>query len=234
VPGSILDLRYRTKPLTLQGPVDLYFAASMPTGELLFLTEAGAFTTAFEPFRRNVTIADETTTLFSLNFPVDLQFGTYTCYMALVYAGTDATNSSNWASGVSQAAVSYAPLSPEQQAVLQSRGNPDLLSVLWVEELNQKQESWLYLAPAPSTRFRFLNGTLEGQEPVPDATGGPGPKLDPNLFTPQTTLSQLTAAFGAPASTESFAGGFQGVRYSLGLDVVLRNGRLSSATTLIP
>jgi len=156
----------------------------------------------------------------------------------MAYAGV-APNPGNLqpalASNISQTTVVYGPLSAAQQALLQTRGgNPDHLAVLWVEELNQKDESWLYLTPTPPTRFRFRNGALQGQEPVPGATGGPGPKLNPNLFTPQTTLGQLTAAFGQPASTEPFAGGFQLDHYALGLDVVLRNGRLSSATTSIP
>ncbi len=236
VPGSFLDLSYRTQPGTLQGPVDLYFAVVVPSGPLLFLTQTGAFVTDFEPFRRNVTIADETTTLFSLFFPTDLQFGTYTCFMALVYAGTDATDSRNWASPVSQATVTYTPLSPVQQSIIQSRGgNPDFLVVFWVAELLQKRETWVYLSGNP-TRYLFLNGNLEGQEVVSDTTGDPGPKVDPNQFTPQTTLDLLGAVFGPPTSVSSLEGvpEFQTVSYAFGLDVVLRNGRLSSATTSRP
>ena len=236
VPGSFLDLRYRTSRETLQGPVDLYFAALLPTGELLFLTEAGAFTTAFESFRRNVTIADETTTLFSLPFPIDLQFGTYTGFMAMVYAGTDATNSSNWASPVSQTTMSYAPLSSVQQSIIQSRGgSPDFLVVFWFPELLQKHETWVYLSGNP-IRFIFLNGNLESQEVVSNSSAGAGPKVDPNQFSPQTTLNQLTAAFGPPTNVAPIEGlsGFQAVSYSFGLDVVLQNGRLSSATTSGP
>ena len=236
VPGSFLDLRYRTQPGTLQGPVDLYFAAVVPTGELLFLTEAGAFVTAFEPFRRNVTVADETTTLFSLPFPIDLQFGTYTCFMAMVYAGSDATNSANWASSVSQATVSYASLSPVQQSIIQSRGgSPDFLVVFWFPELLQKHETWVYLSGNP-IRFIFLNGNLESQEVVSNSSAGAGPKVDPNQFSPQTTLNQLTAAFGPPTNVAPIEGlsGFQAVSYSFGLDVVLQNGRLNSATTSSP
>jgi hypothetical protein len=236
VPGSFLDLSYRTRPGTLQGPVDLYFAASVPTGELLFLTSSGAFVTAFEPFRRNVTIADETASLFSIFFPVDLQFGTYTCYMALVHAGTDATDSRNWASPVSQSTVSYTPLSPVQQSIMQSReGNPDFLVAMWLPELLQKQETWVYLSGNP-IRFVFLNGNLQTQEIISNASGGPGPKVNPGLFTPQTTLDQLMGAFGPPASMAPIEGlsGFQAVSYSFGLDVVLRNGRLSTATTSNP
>jgi hypothetical protein len=235
VPGSFLDLRYRTQPGTLQGPVDLYFAVVVPTGELLFLTEAGAFTTAFESFRRNVTIADETPTLFSLFFPIDFQFGTYTCFMAMVYAGADATNSSNWASPVSQATISYGPLSPVQRAILEERGNPDFLAVTWMPELLQLRESWLYLSGGP-IRFVFLNGEAESVTAVSDPPAGPGPKLDPNLFTPQTTLDRLVAAFGPPTSVVPVEGApeFQVVSYAVGLDVVLRDGRLSSVITSVP
>jgi hypothetical protein len=237
VPGNVFSLHYRTKPLTLQGAADFYFAVQFPNGQLLFVNEGGGFVTAFEPFRRTVTVVEETRPLVSLLIPIDLPFGTYTLFMGMAYAGVtpDPGNlQPALASNISQTTVAYAPLSPEQQAVLQARANPDILSVLYVEELNQKQESWLYLSPAPPTRFRFLNGALQGQDTVSGATGGPGPKLDPSRFTPQTTLGQLTAAFGQQASTEPFAGGFQVVRYALGLDVVLRNGRLSSANTRIP
>ena len=238
VPGNVFSLHYRTKLLTLQGAADFYFAVQFPTGQLLFVNEGGGFVTAFEPFRRTVTVVEETRPLVSLLIPIDLPFGTYTLFMGMAYAGV-APNPGNLqpalASNISQATVVYGPLSAEQQALLQTRGgNPDLLSVLWVDELFEKSESWLYLTPTPPTRFRFLNGALQEQEPVPGATVGPGPKLNPNLFTPQTTLGQLTAAFGQPASTEALAGGFQLVHYTLGLDVVLRNGRLSTANTSIP
>ena len=236
VPGSFLDLGYLTKPGTLQGPVDLYFAVVVPTGELLFLTEAGPFVTAFEPFRRNVTVVEGTTTLFRFFFPIDLQFGTYTCFMAMVYAGADATDSQNWASPVSQAILTYAPLSPVQQSIIQSRGgNPDFLVVIWSPELLQKRETWVYLSGNP-TRYMFLNGNLESQEVVSNTAGGATPKVNPNHFTPQTTLDLLTAAFGPPTSVAAIEGlsDFQAVSYSFGLDVVLRNGRLSSATTSSP
>jgi hypothetical protein len=238
VPGNVFSLQYRTKPLTLQGLADFYFAVQFPSGQLLFVNETGGFGPAFAPFRRNVTVIEETRPLVSLLIPIDLPFGTYTLFMGMAYAGVtpDPGNlQPALASNISQTTVTYGPLSAAQQSLLQTRGgNPDHLAVLWVDELSQKSESWLYLSPAPPTRFRFLNGALQGQEPVPDATGGPGPKLNPNLFTPQTTLGQLTAAFGQPASSEPFAGGFQLDHYALGLDVVLRNGRLSSATTSIP
>jgi hypothetical protein len=235
VPGSFLDLSYRTSPETLQGNVDLYFAAVVPTGELLFLTTSGAFTTAFEPFRRNVTIADETTTLFHLFFPVDLSFGTYTCFMAMVYQGADATDSRNWASNVSSVTVSYTPLSPAQRAILQERGNPDFLSVIWNLEYLQMRESWLYLSGSP-TRYQFLNGNLESQTAVSGATGGAGPKVDPTLFTPQTNLGQLAVAFGPPTSVAAVDGAaeFQIVSYSFGLSVVIRDGQLNSVLTFTP
>ena len=236
VPGDLLGLSYRTIPGTLQGPVDLYFAVVLPGGQLLFLTSGGAFVPGFEPFRRNVTVADETTTLFNLLFPVDLQFGTYTCYMAMVYAGADATDSRNWASAVSSATVSYMPLSPAQVSIIQSRGgNPDLLAATWVDELLQKRELWLYLSDSPTT-YSFLNGELQSQSPASGAAGGATPKVDPSLFSPQTTLDKLTAAFGPPTSVAPLNGApdLQTVSYSVGLKVILRAGRFSAAATFIP
>jgi hypothetical protein len=236
VPWSFLDVSYTTSPGTLQGNVDIYFAASLPTGQLLFLTSSGGFTPAFEPFRRNVTIGDETATLFSLSFPIDLQFGTYTCFMALVYAGTDATDSRNWASAVSSATITYTTLSPVQQSIIQSRGgNPDFLVVLSLAEQLQKHETWVYLSGNPTT-YSFLNGDLQSQSPASGSSGGATPKVDPSLFSPQTTLGQLTAVFGPPTSVGPLEGTpeFEAVSYSVGLDVVFRNGRLSSATTSSP
>jgi hypothetical protein len=167
--------------------------------------------------------------------PVDLPFGAYTFFMGLAYAGTDPQNPANHASSIAQLTVTYAPLSLEQQALLESRGNPDFLVVFWVGEALEKQESWLYLS-SPATRFAFLNGVLVSQEAVADASGGPGPKVDPGLFTPQTTEAQLTAVLGPPTSVTAVEGGpeFQHVRYSVGLSVVLRNGRFSSAVTNTP
>jgi hypothetical protein len=235
VPGSFLNLSYRTRRETLEGKVDLYFAASLPTGELLFLTTSGAFVTAFEPFRRNVTITDETTTLFSLPFPVDFSFGTYTCFMAMVSAGADATDAHNWVSNVSSVTVSYTPLSPAQRAILQQRGNPDFFSVIWTPELLQMRESWLYLSGSP-TRYEFLNGNLGSQTAASGSPKSTPPRVDPNLFTPQTTLDQLVVAFGPPTSVAPLPGApdYTVVSYSFGLSVVLRTGRLSSALTFIP
>jgi hypothetical protein len=235
VPGSLLDIRYRTKKGTLQGNADIYFAVRMPTGRLLYLRGDGIGPDS-SPLRRDVAIADdETTPLVTLPVSGDLAFGTYTFYMALVHAGADPTDPDNWASGASEVAVSLAPLSPAQREVLQSRGNPDFLVVLWFAEALQKRESWLYLSQSP-TRFGFVNGALVTEEAVADASGGPGPKVDPGLFTPQTTLEQLTAALGPAASATPVedAPDHELVTYASGLRVVLREGRLSSALTAAP
>jgi hypothetical protein len=236
VPGSILDLRYQTKPLTLQGRADVYFVVQFASGEVAFVDDAGGLVPGFAPFRRDVAVADETRPLATTPVPVDLPFGTYRFYMALGRAGMtpDPANLQPFlASNIAEAAVTYAPLSAEQQALLQSRGNPDFLSVLWVGQLDQKMESWLYLS-SPATRYSFVNGALDVQEPEPDPGGGPGPKLDPSLFTAQTTLAQLTAALGPPSSTETLVEGFEAARFPAGLDVTFRDGRLSSATTRTP
>ena len=52
----------------------------------------------------------------------------------------------------------------------------------------------------------------------------------------QTTLQQLRATFGNPTSISALAGApeMQAVSYAFGLTVVLRNGQLSSASTLRP
>jgi hypothetical protein len=233
--GNLLEVRYQTLPGTLQGNVDIYFAASLPTGQLLFLTSSGGFTTAFEPLRRNVTVIDETVTLFSF-YPVDtIPFGTYTLYMALVYAGADATDSRNWASNVSVATLSFTPLSPTQRSILQQRGNPDFLAVIWVADLLEKRESWLYVTGTP-TSYEFLNGSLQSQTPFSGTASGTPPRVNPNLFTPQTTLQQLIAAFGPPTTVEPLEGtpDFQIVNYAFGLNVVISNGRLAAVSTSTP
>jgi hypothetical protein len=179
---------------------------------------------------------DETATLLSLFFPVDLPFGAYTAFMGMAYAGTDASNTSNWASAVAQATVTYDPLSPVQRSILQSRGNPDVFAAFWFPDQLQKHESWVYLSSGIPTRYRFLNGNLQSQQTVENPGGGAGPKVDPGHFSPHTTLDQLTATFGPPSSiaADEDIPEFQGVTYSFGLDVTLLEGRLSSATTSLP
>jgi hypothetical protein len=211
----------------------LYLGIVLPSGQLVVVSNSGA---PIAPFISNVTIADGTTILFSSFFPVEVPFGTYTFYMALVYAGADVTDLSNWASPLSRVVVSYNPLSPAQQAVIQSQGgNPDLLAVTWVDERHEKWESWVYLSGSP-TIYSFLNGTSQGQGPASGFASGAAPKIDPSLFNPQTTLDTLTAAFGPPASVTPFtaAPNLQVVHYAIGLDVILRDGLLSSAITSIP
>lgn len=237
VPGNLLSIQYQTKKNTLQGNVDLYFALALPSGELLFLNEQGALTAALEPFRRNVSVADATQPVFPpFQVPVDVAFGTYNFYMAMVYAGMtlDPNNlAPSLASGISQATLTYTPLSVEQQALLAARGRPDHISVFWSDGAQQKRESWLYLSGSP-TRVAFLNGVQQSQETVPG--GGAGPKVDPSLLTPQTTQSQLTAAFGPPTSVTAVDGApqFQVVSYGVGLTAVFLNGRFSSASSTTP
>jgi hypothetical protein len=156
--------------------------------------------------------------------------------MVLVYSGSDPTDSGNWASGITQAAFTYAPLSSAQQSVMQSRGgNPDFITVTWINALQQKRESWVYLSGVPTT-YNFLNGGLQDQGTATGTAAGNTPKVDPGLFNPQLTLSQLTAAFGPPDSVGPLDGApdFQAVHYSFGLDAVFLNGRLSSATSYSP
>jgi len=234
VPGALLDVRYSTKPGTLQGPVDLYFAVFVPWGQVLFLTEGGEFGPGFLPFRRQVTLADETLPLFSFPVPVDLPFGIYTCFAGLAYAGTDASDTKNWASPIASVELSHAPLSPAQTALLAARGRkPDLLAISWFPESFQKRETWIYLGGG-ATKFVFLNGNLTGEAPT--SAGGTGPAVDPGLLNPQTTLAGLTAALGPPSSVEVLeeAPEFQAVHYAFGLDVLLRDGRFSSALSYQP
>jgi len=237
VPGSVLSIAYRTKPGTLQGNADVYFVVQMPTGEASFLNETGALVSAISPFRRNVTVVDETVTLAVLPVPLGMPFGTYTFYLALGYAGITpnlASLATTLASNRAEATITYTALSAAQQALIQQRGRPDVLTVLWVGVANQKTESWLYLSTSPPTRFRFLNGALQAQEPASDVTPGVGPKFDPAVFVPQLTPAQLQATFGPPTSTEALAEGFVVHHYASGLDVVFQHGALSSANTFVP
>jgi hypothetical protein len=156
--------------------------------------------------------------------------------MVLGYAGTtpDPANPATLASNIAQAMMIYGPLSADQQAVIQQRGRPDVLSSFWIDLANEKSESWLYLTTAPPTRYRFVNGVLQGQESAPDVTPGVGPKFDPAIFTPQLTQAQLTATFGPPTSTQTLPGGIVVHHYASGLDVVFANGVLSAVNTFVP
>jgi hypothetical protein len=236
VPGSALDLAYRTKPQTLQGPADVYVIVKLADGTLLFANESGALTPALAPLLRNVTIVDERVSLAVTPLPVQMPFGTYTFYLALGYAGTtpNPANPATLASNIAEATMIYGPLSADQQAVIQQRGRPDILSSFWIDLANEKSESWLYLSTAPPTRYRFVNGMLQGQESAPDVTPGVGPKFDPAIFTPQLTQAQLIENFGQPTSTQTLPGGIVVHHYASGLDVVFDNGVLSAVNTFVP
>ncbi len=188
VPGNLLDISYQAVPGTLKGNVDVYVALVLGNDKVLFISPAGWSDTP-APFARNLAVAEARTSLFSLVL-VDVPFGTYTFGMGLTYTGT-----LSLASNISIAAFTFAPLSKEQTAVLQARGNPEFLVVNWLPEQGQKQESWFYYADSPTT-YQFENGALTSQS----AVSGPKPKpvgqVEPGLFTPQTTLATLNAALG--------------------------------------
>src|SRR5262249_45478222 len=156
----------------------------------------------------------------------DVPFGTYTFYMVMVYAGADPLDQRNWASSITSATVSYAPLSAAQTSVKSARGNPDLLVVTWLPDAGQKQETWMYLGGTPN-KLVFINGEQPSQDTVALPPADVGPKLDPALFTPQTTPASLTTALGPPTSVSPVDGApeFQALSWGFGLDVVLLNGR---------
>jgi hypothetical protein len=235
VPGSLLDVRYQTSPGTLQGPVDIYFAVTVPPEQtLLFLQEDGSLSTTVAPFRRNVTVAEETTLLFRGHL-VWIPFGTYACYMALVHAGISVDAENAFASGIAWAVFSFQPLSAAQSAIIQERGNPDLLTTTWVDEIQEKRDVWLYVSGTP-TQYTFVNGDLESQRTVDALSGGTPPKVDPSLFTAQTTLDQLTAALGPPTSVENVegTGAYQTATFSLGLTATFYQGYLVTVSTYSP
>ena len=232
VPGGSLTLQSRTARGTLQGNVDLYLAILTPSGMLLFVNEGGQFTTAAVPFHRNFGVTDATQQLYSDHFPLDAAFGTYTFYMGMAFPGTDPLDPANWASALTSATVTYSPLSPTQLAIIQSRGNPDLLAVTWVEETVEKRETWIYHSGSP-TAYRFRNGDLESEG---GASGAGSAPVDPSLLTPQTTRQQLANVLGSPVSVVPLdkAPELEVVRWASGLRVVFRNGRMSSASTSAP
>jgi hypothetical protein len=228
VPGNLLAISYQAVPGTLKGNVDVYVVLLLANDRLLFFSPAGASETPV-PFARNIAVAEARTSLFS-GVLVDVPFGTYTLGMALAYTGT-----SSFASNTSSATFTVAPLSKEQTAVLQARGNPEFLVVNWLPEEAKKQESWFYYSSSPTT-YQFQNGALTSQSVVSGPTPRPVAKVDPSLFSPQTTLDTLNAALGSPASvvpTDPEAlPGYETVTYSFGLEVTLRNGRLTSARSV--
>ncbi|MGH6691573.1 MAG: hypothetical protein ACREF4_12950 [Gammaproteobacteria bacterium] len=234
-PAGLVTLEYETTKGNLQGNVDLYLEMVLPSGQSQFVTEQGGLASAIVPFRRNVSVSDGTQPLFSDRAPLGIPFGTYTFHMMMVYTGADGANPQNWASPRSSAALTYAALSPEQASIKTARGNPDLLVVTWLPDVNQKRETWMYLAGSPN-KFEFLNGETTSESSVALSPADIGPKLDPALFTPQTTLDSLTAALGPPTSVSASDGApeFQLISYAVGLDVVLLNGQLSSAVTSAP
>ena len=230
VPGNLVEISYETSPGTLQGKVDIYFAVVMPgSAQLLFLS-ANGFTTAFAPLRQNVTVLEEIIPLLRL-FPVDIPFGTYELQMAFVHAGQP-PSFETLASPIASATATFQPLSEAQQATLRQRGNPDYFSMFWIDEAPERREVWLYLSGNPA-EYVFVSGALESLTVLSDPPPGGATKVDPGLFTPQTSPAQLTALFGEPAS-QSPVEGLLTLTYSNGLEAIFRNGRLSSVYTVAP
>jgi hypothetical protein len=234
VPGNLLEITYHTEPGTLSGKVDIYFSLLQPTGQLLFLQSDGTLADGQAPFRSNVAVVNETKTLLHL-FPVYIPFGNYTASIVLLQTGGSLLDPNAYASSVASATFSFTPLSQTQQDVITQRGNPDFLVTTWVAEMDEKRDAWLYLSSNP-TKYVFVNGALESQSTATGSASGSAPKVDPSLLTPQTTLDQLVENFGPPTSTETLEGvtDFQTVKFSNGLEAVLRKGHLTAADTLSP
>lgn len=232
VPGDFFELTYQMAKGSLMGNVDIYLALGPTTGPV-----GGEILSGVVPLMSNVAPADARTTLLAMPFPVDIPFGAYGLYMVMVYAGADAANPLNWASSVSQLNLTYSALSPKQQELLASRGNPDYIAVFWIAEASMKKESWLYLSGTGApVSFVFSNGELTSQDPVTGSSSGAGPKLDPALFSPQATPAALKAVLGEPTSVSSVDGvpDYQGMSYPSNLNVVFRNGKLISAWNAEP
>jgi hypothetical protein len=228
VPGNFLDISYESVPGTLKGNVDVHVVLVLGNDQFLFFSPAGASETPV-PFAANVAVAEARTSLINEVF-VDVPFGTYTLAMVLTHTGT-----SSFASNVSTASFTVAPLSKEQTAVLQARGNPEFLVVSWLAEEARKNESWFYYSGNP-TIYKFRNGDLISQTPLSGPTPKPVAKVDPSLFTPQTTLHTLTQVLGPPVSViptdPEILPGYETVTYTFGLEVILRDGRLFSVRSV--
>jgi hypothetical protein len=236
VPGQRLDVSYQTSPGTLQDQrVDIYFSLSPPDGPLVFLQRGRGFSDTPAPLRSNVKIREATRRLFRF-YPVRQTFGTYTYSIVLLYTGKSFGDEDAYASEPASSSFTFAPLSESQQALVNERGNPDVLTTAWIGELKQKQDLWFYYSEEP-TRYDFTNGDSVGESPLAGSAGGTPPQIDPSLLTPQTTLDELTAIFGTPSDVTRFvdgAPGYQGATFSVGLDVIFRNGRLTFAKTYVP
>ena len=229
VPGDFVALGFQSSPETLTGPVDIYLSLTQPSGQTDYLTSSGDFVAGAEPFERNVAIVAETRALGGFFFPVDLPFGTYVVRAFLAHAGTNPAVDSNRASPVSSVDVAFTALSEIQQLILDARGNPDLIGVLWLADVSEKNEVWTYV----DTRYVFQNGNLLSTEAAVSAADGLPPKVDPAALTPQAGLDTLGARFGTPSRVEPVdaAPEFVAATYPVGLQVLLLNGRLVAATT---
>ncbi|HEV8715151.1 MAG TPA: hypothetical protein VGX03_20265 [Candidatus Binatia bacterium] len=235
IPGNLLEITYHTSPGTLSGKVDIYFSLLQPTGQLLFLQSDGTLSAVQAPFRSNATVVEETKPLFSL-FPVYIPFGKYTASIVMLQAGGSLFDPNAYASSIATATFSFTALTAAQEALIAQRGKPEFLTTTWAADLHEKRDSWLYVSSNP-TLYLFVNGVLQSQTaPSGSKPSGTAPSLDPSLLTPQTTLAQLTDAFGTPSSVETDEEDpeYQRVNFTLGLEVVLLQGYLSAARTFAP
>jgi hypothetical protein len=118
-----------------------------------------------------------------------------------------------------------------QQATLQQRGNPDSYAMSWIDETHEKREVWLY-AGQPA-QFIFVNGALQSSTTPSTPPPVGALKVNPGLFTPQTSMAQLIATFGPPTSHSTFED-FELLSFAGGLDVMFSGGRLRLVNTATP
>ena len=195
VPGNRLEIRYEIRRESLTGPVDLYAVVVLSSGESIFLTETGTSTNLL-PLRRNVPAADDTVTLFEF-VPVDIPFGTYRFYMALIQAGRTASLDT-LASPVDTATFTFAPRQPRSERRSSSGATRIPRDVL---DRRDTPEAGAVALPVPRAhRAVWVNGKLDSSGPPSSPPPGGALRVDPALFTPLTSRAQLVATFGQPTA----------------------------------
>ena len=179
---------------------DLYVALlDHQASALIFFRQNQATTLTPEPFIKDVTVSEQEFVILELDLPEAVPEARYTLYSALLKPGAPLIDSS-FLSEVAVQELFLGPLTGVQMEVLALRGNPSVMSIIFMHDTKRRIETWLYSA---TVTYTFENGGLvsgPGEDARLDASAGKQEPaaVGPGTFCPGTSQAQVALLFGEP------------------------------------